>query len=125
VGEKAEMNAHQKIPGAIAFWTLVLTFAAVSFSCAEKKPQPAPPPPPTSTIEVEEHETNKNISLTVRYVNHFQDYTVFVKLDSLAKLRAYKKEVEFLLQRIEQVEERMNVHEDKPKTGLFGASNTP
>jgi hypothetical protein len=103
MGEKAKMRY------------LLLSLLVVA-GCAQKV-QPPPPPPPMPSIEVEEHETNGGVMIRVIYLNHNSYNNVAnVSLEKLDSLRNYKKEVEFLLKRIEETEQKMSIHEDQPKT---------
>lgn len=71
----------------------------------------APPPPPT--IEVERVDTTDWAGVTVRYRSHCIDQggRVWVTLGTPEEVEAYKKQVEFLLSRLDETRTRMNVHE--------------
>ncbi len=81
--------------------------------------QPSPvvkvvlPPPQMPTIKVEIFDTSKEVELRVLYVNHFQNekYYDYAILKTIEDLKAYRKEVDFLVQQLDEVEKRMKTHE--------------
>lgn len=107
----------------IVFLTTVSVIAMLG-GCGDPPSRPTPPPPSMPTIKVEQQETNQNTTLVVIYLNHERDsygngrYSEpYVKINKLDNLRAYKKEVEFLLSRIDDTEKKMLIHEDGLSNG--------
>lgn len=100
---------------------LALLFIVVG--CASKNQQPVPPPP-EPTVRVERQEDVNGVKLTIWFDNHNRDhygnnrwsepYSSFT-LNDKEKLEKYKKQLEFAISQIEEVEKRMNVHEPEAK----------
>jgi len=88
------------------------------------KPSPPTPPPPKPTIRVERQENVNGVKLIIWYDNHKRDYLgshqhsepyASFHVGDEADLREYKKQIEFALSQIEEVEQRMSVHEPEAK----------
>ena len=90
------------------------------------------PPPPKPTIRIDQVETNLNNSISVWYINHNINVSrrndsvdpvigiPHVVLNDIEQIQLYKKEVQFLLKRLEEVEEKMTISE----TGTNGPKTT-
>lgn len=100
---------------------VVTIFGLLTIGCADPdRPKVVPPPPPQPKIKVEQYETDATNALSVYYLNHsrevdFQRNFVgnpYVNLNNIEQVRAYKKQVEFLLKSLEDAERKMNTHED-------------
>jgi hypothetical protein len=94
-------------------WIFVLAIPISLLVGCSKHRSPEPKPPPLKpTIKVEKIEGTESIGLKIRffYLHKYYD-DVWVDLNSLEDLRDYKREVEFLLNRIEEAERRMEIHE--------------
>ena len=78
--------------------------------------QPKPKPPPAPSISVEEIDTTEYTGVTVYYKYHSrpQNSAPYVTLNSPEEIQEYRKQVEFLLKRLDEAEGRMNVHEPEP-----------
>lgn len=74
---------------------------------------PVAPPPPKPTIMVEQFETNESSSLKVSYVNHYWSTSEqpHIIINNLDELNHYRKEVEFLMKRLDEAEQKMNIRE--------------
>ena len=98
----------------VAYLALTLTSG-----CSPSNQQPAPPPP-EPTVRVERQEDVNGVRLTIWFDNHKRNhlgnnrwgepYATFT-LNDKEKLTEYKKQLEFVLAQIEEVEKRMTVHE--------------
>ena len=109
---------------------LLLAIVLMVSGC-DKEPKPEPPPPPKPSIRVERQEDVKGVKLVIWYDNHHQEslgnhrYLPYVsfQIGDEADLREYKKQLEFALSQIEEIEQRMIVHEPEAKKGE--SSNEP
>ncbi len=109
-----------------------LILALIFLGCESKKTGPAATAtaPPKPTIKVELNEVGQ---AKVRFPDHVQrifrdsgrynnyyDYVAVIELSSLKDLRAYKKQVDFLMKQLEEAEKQMEIHElqldGKPRT---------
>lgn len=73
----------------------------------------APPPP---QMRVERTDTSQMTGVIVYYDHHFQEgssgyHTFYLSLNTPEEVAAYLEEVEFLLTRLEEAQQRMNIHE--------------
>ncbi len=96
---------------------------AMMSGCAQPNQQPAPPPP-EPTVRVERQEDVNGVKLTIWFDNHnrthhgngrYSEPFATFTLDDKEKLEKYKKQLEFAISQIEEVEKRMNVHEPEAK----------
>lgn len=79
--------------------------------------KPAPPPPPKPTVKVEQLETLKKNTVVVRYLHHEYDRgELYVVLKTSEDLLAYKSQIEFLLKRLEDSQQKMLINEDGQET---------
>jgi len=84
-------------------WILIF-FVVVCAGCEQKKSPP--------TIEVQSHDTVEWSGLTIHYANNDMVGDVTVTLQTPEEVLAYKKQVEFLLEQLEDAERKMQVHSD-------------
>lgn len=76
------------------------------------------PPPPKPSIFIERGETvTGNASITISYKWHTvrEGQNPYVFLNTLEQIQNYKKEVDFLASQLDEVEQRMQVHEQQTK----------
>ena len=95
-------------------WVLTMFFFVTAFCLigAEGCNQEPPLPPPE--IQVERTDSLENTGVTVYFNNHMmQNNRIFVVLPTTEDIAQYRRQVEFLLLRLEEAENRMNVHEDQ------------
>ena len=92
---------------------MIAGLLAVLAGCGPADPNYKPPPPPQPEIRVERIESPAGITVKVEYGHHSS--TSYVKLDTLQKLQAYRKQVEFLSTQLEEAEKRMAVREQAEK----------
>jgi len=102
---------------------LLLVFLGM-LGCESSPPTP-PPPPPKPTIRVERQEDVNGVVLIIWYDDHHRDhlgnhnytgpYARFC-VSNKEELQEYKRQLEFLLSQIEEVEKRMTVHEPEGPT---------
>ena len=101
----------------ISFAYLVM-FSALISGCQSKNSKKYVKPQPK--IRIDRSETNSYNSVRVSFENHEWDRgegwigNPHADLNNLKEVQAYKKEVEFLLKELEQAEQKMEIHEDKP-----------
>ena len=85
-------------------WLLSLSFLLCCCGCNEKEPD---------TIEVNSHDTVQWSGLTITFKRG--DFVIgTVDLNTQEELTEYKKQVEFLLEQLEESERKMNVRTDVP-----------
>jgi len=89
-----------------------LILIAACLAVAGCKQEPAPPPPKPS-IEVEMTDNTEWTGMTVYFRHHTvgQQTGPYVTLNTPQDIQDYKKQVEFLLKRLDEAETKMNIHE--------------
>lgn len=70
-------------------------------------------PPPK--IEVEINDNTDHTTVTVHYRHHSGGSNPYEELKTPEELAEYKKQVDFLLDRLDEAENRMKVHEPNEK----------
>lgn len=70
--------------------------------------------PPRPKIEVEGHDTTEWSGITIRYSHHSSEQygPAYVNLNTPEEVAAYKKQVKFLLDQLEDAERKMAVKSD-------------
>lgn len=88
-----------------------LLIAAIFLGCADETT--APPPPPKPTIKVELNEVGQVMVsfIHMKGTTDKYEYHSEVELHTLADLRAYKKQVDFLVKQLDEAERQMEIHE--------------
>jgi hypothetical protein len=91
----------------------IFLFAVIQQSGCNRPSEPLPPP----TIEVQRTDTTEAAGITVMFRSHSinEQRKCWVTLNSPEEIEQYKKQVEFLLSRLDETLTRMNVHEQPPK----------
>lgn len=72
----------------------------------------SPPIPPK--IEVTGHDTTEFSGITVQYKHHHRGQNngpAYIELNSPEEIESYKKQVQFLLNQLEDAQRKMNTHE--------------
>lgn len=84
----------------------------LAFCGCERKVSPPP------HISVNELDSDSYTSITITYNYHYRDQNgpTYVVLDTPEAIAAYKKQVEWLLGRLDEAERRMNIHEPETET---------
>lgn len=68
-------------------------------------------------ISVEQSESEENCSITIKYSEHMcteyrNGYSYFyIQINDFSELEKYKNQVKFLLNKIEETEKKMTIHE--------------
>lgn len=95
------MGAKTKVAAVILAMTALLLVGCEN--------QPLPPP----TIQINESDSSNFTVVTVIHENLYysQQEDPHVILSTPEEVAAYKEQVEFLLNRLDEVERRMNIHE--------------
>lgn len=94
---------------------VVLFFVAFSMGMDGCDPTKPTPPPPKPTIVVESTESVENTGATILFKHHLHDQQsgkTWVYLPNPEAIKDYKTQLEFVLKRLEDVERRMNTHEE-------------
>lgn len=106
MGQKAEIVAR------IIMLLAIMCMLGVVFSTGCGAQKGSGPP----TITINEEDSSDWTTVTITYNNHQRDQhgPSYIILETPEELQAYKKEVEFLLDRLDETERRMNIHTDVP-----------
>lgn len=67
------------------------------------------PPPPAIEVEINDNTDVTTVTVVYKY-HHGRDYPA-ASFETPEEVEAYKKQVEFLLKRLDEAQVRMNVHE--------------
>ena len=106
MGTKTEVTFHIT-KFVICMMAVIVCILSMVSGCT-KKSQYVP-----STISVQEYDSSSHTSVTIQFINTYrpQNSPPYVELRTVEDVTAYKQEVEFLLNRLDEAEQRMNVHE--------------
>lgn len=91
---------------------LCIALCSMGNNGCEQRPSP---PPPKPAIVVESTESIDNTGATVFFKHHSQDNQsgkIWVYLPNPEAIKEYRGQLEFALRRLEDVERRMNTHEE-------------
>lgn len=74
-------------------------------------------------MRVERTDTSQATGVIVYYDNHFMEntsgyHTFYMNLDTPEAVKAYIEQTEFLLTRLEEAVQRMNIHEPELETDI-------
>jgi hypothetical protein len=107
MGKKAEIVTR------IIMLLSIFCMLGVVFStgCGQQK-DPTPP-----TITINEEDSADWTTVTITFNNHYRDQhgPTYIVLRNPEELAAYREQVEFLLERLEETDRRMNIHTDVPE----------
>lgn len=98
---------------------LILVLLVFCIGCKPKpKPNLPPPPPKLPLIQYELIENVDGVEFKITYFFHYNNGENWVntKLMNLEDVARYKKQVEFLLVQLEEVEKKMALHEQLKET---------
>lgn len=89
---------------------------AIIMGCGGCDKKDAPSSEPTLYFRVKTEDSIKGVTVTVNFENlQSNNNHRFVVLQNLENLREYKKQIEFMLNRLDEAEKRMLTHEPKEK----------